>query len=167
MVKKHWKQLNHTSIASQDISQPSIFFSESYLGTSVWHTLTNREIAQQNCQSNEWVCSHSFLFVLFLMKHRDIANSHKSRTLFLKMKHPTMSQTNMFVDNTYQQKRCVVSLCANLKLPEHTKDIPVARCHYLEPIQAVSFGPMNMRCVHCGALHWLAKCLRDSSKSAP
>jgi hypothetical protein len=45
--------------------------------------------------------------------------------------------------------------------------LPVARRPYVEPLNAVSFGGMNVTCDVCGALHWLDECIKASSKTSP
>lgn len=49
----------------------------------------------------------------------------------------------------------------------HHSCLPVARRPYVEPIDQVSFGQMDVKCDHCNALHWHAERLRRSSASSP
>ena len=44
---------------------------------------------------------------------------------------------------------------------------PVARRNYIEPINPVSFGHMNIICAHCAAHHWLDERITSSSISSP
>jgi hypothetical protein len=44
---------------------------------------------------------------------------------------------------------------------------PVARRDYVEPINPVSFGRMNIICAHCAAYHWLDERVSDSPISSP
>jgi hypothetical protein len=45
--------------------------------------------------------------------------------------------------------------------------LPIARCPYLEQHASLSFGDMNVKCVHCAAFHWLDERLKESTTSAP
>lgn len=45
--------------------------------------------------------------------------------------------------------------------------VPVGRLPYTEPSQRHSFGPMNVECPHCQALHWPAERLKHSSARHP
>jgi hypothetical protein len=45
--------------------------------------------------------------------------------------------------------------------------LPIARRHYTEPTNAVSFGRMNILCSHCAAHHWLDERVSGSSMSRP
>ena len=44
---------------------------------------------------------------------------------------------------------------------------PAARRRYVEPVEQLSFGPMNVKCASCAALHWADERLKQSSLSSP
>jgi hypothetical protein len=44
---------------------------------------------------------------------------------------------------------------------------PVGRRPYFEPFPLLCFGPMNVTCPNCKALHWLAERLKASPSSTP
>ncbi|KAJ7648420.1 hypothetical protein B0H17DRAFT_959067, partial [Mycena rosella] len=46
-------------------------------------------------------------------------------------------------------------------------DLPAARCPYTEPASRHDLGPMNAKCRHCGALHWLTEKIVKSSDAEP
>lgn len=45
--------------------------------------------------------------------------------------------------------------------------LPIARRHYIEPINPVCFGRMDILCTHCAAHHWLDERVSGSSLSHP
>ena len=77
-----------------------------------------------------------------------------------------------------QRRRCKRQ-CAHPNLPPPSQSptiedmerphisLPVARQTYLEPINPVSFGHMNIKCELYAAFHWIEECLKDSSTSSP
>jgi hypothetical protein len=49
----------------------------------------------------------------------------------------------------------------------HLPPQPAARCEYVEPVNDLSFGQMNVVCPHCAAFHWLDERVKHSPISAP
>ena len=45
--------------------------------------------------------------------------------------------------------------------------VPLARRPYIEPINTLTFGQMNITCNLCAALHWMDERIKASSKSSP
>ena len=45
--------------------------------------------------------------------------------------------------------------------------LPLARRHYLEPLDSISFGHMNILCIHCGVHHWFDERLKNGPVSSP
>jgi hypothetical protein len=43
----------------------------------------------------------------------------------------------------------------NVLLHTTTITLPFARRSYVEPIEPLFFGPMNVKCTHCAGFHWL------------
>lgn len=50
---------------------------------------------------------------------------------------------------------------------DHAPQLPPARRPYREPAGPHDLGRMDTTCVHCGAAHWLAERLSESSASCP
>jgi hypothetical protein len=94
-------------------------------------------------------------FTIFLqlssLSHKRRSNALLSQTRHRQReRHITLSQT---VTNTFADLNIIGQ--------------PSARRPYTEPVQPVSFGPMNTTCSHCGAFHWLLEHVKNSLASAP
>ena len=46
---------------------------------------------------------------------------------------------------------------AAMRNNSNTEEPPFGRHPYFEPLQHVLFGLMDVKCLHCATLHWLAE----------